>query len=148
MTVAKFIVKASRSPVSNLKLQKLLYYVQGWSLGIYEKPVFTAEIQAWAHGPVVPNVFLALRHLRWASVPIPTEAIPLEPHLENHVHMVLRAYGEFTAADLERLSHTEKPWLDARGNLPSDAPSRAIITNESMKEFFGSKVHGKTAQEA
>jgi len=145
MTVAKYIAKVSAEPVSNLKLQKLLYYVQGWNLGLHEKPVFTAEIQAWAHGPVVPNVFLALRHLRWNPVPVPPEAISLEPQLEQHIHSVLHAYGKFSAADLERLSHTEKPWLDARGNLPLNAPSRAIITHESMKEFFGRGVHGQKA---
>ncbi len=145
MAVAKYIAKVSAEPVSNLKLQKLLYYVQGWHLGFYGKAAFTADIQAWAHGPVVPNVFLALRHLRWNPVPIPAETITLEPHLENHIHSVLHAYGKFTAADLERLSHTEKPWLDARGSLPPDAPSQAIITHESMKDFFGSRVNGKKA---
>lgn len=140
--VAKFIVNVADSPVSNLKIQKLLYYVQGWYLGIHSKAVFHENIEAWAHGPVVPDVFHALRHHGWNPVPKSDEVITLEPHIDAHVRDVLRAYGKFSAAQLERLSHTEAPWLDARAGLPSDAPSRAVITHKAMKEFFASRWHG------
>jgi uncharacterized phage-associated protein len=143
MAVAKFIVQSADGPISNLKLQKLLYYVQGWNLGIRGKPVFHSSIQAWAHGPVVPEAFQVLRHLGWRPIPVATETITLESQIDSHIRSVLHAYGKFSATDLERLSHTEKPWLDARGDLPPDAPSQAIITLDSMKEFFGQRVNGK-----
>ena len=145
MSVARFIVKIADGSTSNLKLQKLLYYVQGWNLGLHGKPLFHAEIQAWAHGPVVPDVFHALRHCGWKPVPVPPETIEIESKVEAHIRNVLQAYGKFSADQLERLSHTEKPWLDARGELPFDAPSRAVITHKSMKEFFGSCVNAQTS---
>lgn len=143
MSVARFIVKISEGPTSNLKLQKLLYYVQGWNLGIYGKPIFHADIQAWAHGPVVPDVFHALRHHGWNPVPVPSRAVNIEPQFESHIRNVLQAYGGFSAEQLERLSHTEKPWLDARGDIPPSAPSRVVITQKSMKEYFGSRVNAQ-----
>lgn len=56
-------------PVSNLKLQKLLYYAQAWHLAIFKQPLFNDEIEAWVHGPVVPEVFRAYRDNKWASIP-------------------------------------------------------------------------------
>jgi len=141
MAIAKFIVNIADDPTSNLKLQKLLYYVQGWYLGIHGKAVFHEEVQAWAHGPVVPDVFHALRHHGWNPVPKSSEIIVLDGQIDSHVRAVLKAYGKFSAAQLERLSHTEQPWLDARGDLPPNVPSRAVITHKSMKEYFSSRVN-------
>ena len=141
-TVAKFIVQHSREPVSNLKLQKLLYYVQGWSLGIYKKPIFEEEIQAWVHGPVVPDVFNQYRQFRWTPIEIPRQTLAIDDHTKNHIKSVLDVYGKWTASQLEALSHKESPWLVARGSLSPDTPSRAVITHASMKEFFSGQVHG------
>jgi Uncharacterized phage-associated protein len=59
--IAKIILKLSNPDVgdiiSNLKLQKLLYYVQGFALAMYDKPLFDEDIEAWMYGPVVPCVY-------------------------------------------------------------------------------------------
>ena len=43
--------------ISNLKLQKLLYYAQGSFLAVTDKPLFEDNIVAWCHGPVVESVY-------------------------------------------------------------------------------------------
>ncbi|WP_208932366.1 Panacea domain-containing protein [[Haemophilus] ducreyi] len=43
--------------ISNLKIQKLVYYAQGFSLAINNKPLFSEKIQAWTHGPVTPELY-------------------------------------------------------------------------------------------
>ncbi len=137
--VAKVIIQKSSGPISNLKLQKLLYYVQGWHLGLKGTPVFGDPIQAWVHGPVVPEIFQRYRHHRWNPIDMPTtDAVVADPYAK-HIDAVLKVYGKYTADQLERLSHTEKPWLDARGDLPASAPSNAEITVRSMREFFARK---------
>jgi len=60
LQIARHIVRESRTtgePITNLKLQKLLYYCQGWHLAYHEKVLFSDPIQAWVHGPAVPNVY-------------------------------------------------------------------------------------------
>jgi uncharacterized phage-associated protein len=141
-TIAKFIVKNASLPVSNLKLQKLLYYAQGWNLGIHGEPIFAEQIEAWIHGPVVPAIFRQYRTFQWTPIVPEVEPVYLDDSTSSHVLDVLKAYGKLTAAQLEMLSHTETPWLHARKGLGPKESSNAVITHESMKRYFGKLAHG------
>ena len=58
--VANFFIgrfQEAQDPVTNLKLQKLLYYAQGWYLAFFDEPLFDERIEAWLHGPVVPPIY-------------------------------------------------------------------------------------------
>lgn len=142
--VAKFIIQES-DRVSNLKLQKLLYYVQGWHLGLKGTPVFGEELEAWVHGPVVPSTFQIYRVFGWRDIEKEKEAVlaPLLPDHASHIREVLRAYGKFSGDQLERLSHTEDPWMTARKELPSDARSNYLISKSSMREYFAGKARAQ-----
>jgi uncharacterized phage-associated protein len=139
-TLAKFIIQNS-DRVSNLKLQKLLYYVQGWHLALKGEPIFTAEIQAWVHGPVTPEVFHLYKHFRWNPIEKPTEDLAMPASIASHTKLVLDAYGKYAASQLEALSHSESPWIDARMGLSPNAPSNAVISHQAMRVYFASK-HG------
>lgn len=130
-----FLAREKGIEITNLKLQKLLYYAQAWSLAFYQKPLFTEDFEAWIHGPVVPVLFHRFKHLRWS--PIVEEVTPVDDNeLRSHLETVLASYGKATAGQLERLSHSERPWRDARGDLPTDASSRNVIHKDSIQEFF------------
>lgn len=127
--------------IDNLKLQKLLYYTQAWHLAIFGTPILAEEIEAWVHGPVVPEVFRLYRDFRWNAVTaVPSGHLP--PGLAKHVTEVLKAYGEFTGLQLERLTHSERPWLEARGGLPPDSPSHNVISHASMKDYYRARMNG------
>ncbi len=126
--------------VSNLKLQKLLYYCQAWHLSITGTELFSERIEAWVHGPVVPPVFGAYKANRWMDLPVPTvaiidEGLP-ERTISEHVSEILDIYGNLSGTELERLTHREKPWLEARGDAPPYSPSNAIISPDTMREFY------------
>lgn len=141
-TVAKFIVqKSEASTISNLKLQKLLYYVQGWHLGLYGVPVFSEEIQAWIHGPVVPVIFQTYREFKWTPITVDATPANVDAPTSKHILAVLGAYGKLTAAQLEATSHEEAPWIEARKGLDPKSSSRAVITLDSMKHFFDKLAH-------
>jgi uncharacterized phage-associated protein len=129
-------------PVSNLKLQKLLYYAQAWQLAIHDEPLFSDPIQAWVHGPVVPSVYR--RYKDWAWKPI--EDNPVFPELDQtaqeHLAEVMSIYGTMTAYGLELLTHEETPWRNARGQLAVDEPSNAVISLEDMKTFYRAQMNG------
>lgn len=128
--------QARRMEVSNLKLQKLLYYTQAWHLVFEDGPLFDDALEAWVHGPVVPKVFGDYKSFRWAPVTDP--CIPPENDSEicNYIDIVLNAYGPLSATDLERLTHSELPWLEARAGLAPDEPSRNRISTETMKAYY------------
>lgn len=128
-------------PITNLKLQKLLYYSQAWYLAILNKPLFHERIEAWVHGPVVPPVFGEYKACRWHPLSDPGETTieegdPAWP-IRAHIAEVMDAYANLTGPDLESLTHREDPWKKARNGIAQDASSNAIITHQSMIEFYG-----------
>ena len=132
-------------PVSNLKLQKLLYYAQAWYLALYDQPLFDERIEAWVHGPAVPPVYGAYKG--WAWQPIQDDpgldSIGLPKPIEDHLNEVMDAYGTMGAYELEKLTHAESPWLNARGGMPIDQPSNAVISHEDMKNYYRRVLDGK-----
>src|SRR5205085_1691146 len=99
-----------------MKLQKLLYYAQAWSLVWDETPLFTERIEAWANGPVVPEVYE--RH-RGAFTVSAWQGDPtnLDKDACETIDAVLNFYGGKTAQYLSDLTHAERPWRDARIGL-------------------------------
>ena len=139
--VSKVVISKSPEPISNLKLQKLLYYVQGWSLALHDRLAFYEEIQAWVHGPVVPAAFYEYRHFKWNPIEIPVEPSSIANEEISHIENVLAAYGSFTAPQLEILSHDESPWIDAREGYSEKEICQRIIMPEAMKTFFKTKIN-------
>lgn len=126
-----------QNPVSNLKLQKLLYYAQAWHLVIFERRLFEDSIEAWVHGPVVPAVFRQYKEFRWNPIPR-RDTNPLSARIERHLEEVWKVYGKFDATTLERRTHEEDPWKHAREGLSPDISSNAVITRHSMKVYYSS----------
>jgi uncharacterized phage-associated protein len=122
--------------VANLKLQKLLYYAQAWNLVFTDEPLFHETCEAWVHGPVVARVFGEYKTSRWAPIADPIGPAVEDPEIRAHIDNVLEAYGNFGATQLERLTHQERPWIEARAGLAPDEPSRNAISMKSMKEFY------------
>jgi uncharacterized phage-associated protein len=145
--LSKIDIEAGDS-ISPLKLQKILYYCQAWHLTIFKKPVFDERIEAWAKGPVVPS-----QYKRFAETPIYDSIritnielhIPkLDKNTEELLIEVINLYGERSASYLENLTHSENPWIEARGNLEPHRKSSAEISHKSMIDFYSTfKKHGK-----
>jgi len=146
--VARFILQLAQEQkiaVSNLKLQKLLYYSQAWYLAILGKPLFHERIEAWVHGPVVPPVFGEYKQFRWNPLPYPEGVVEIEAgdparSITKHVSEVVKVYGALSGPQLELLTHQEDPWKIARNNLPPDAASSVVITHQSMIDYYGPMV--------
>lgn len=142
--VAEALINLSHEkngPISNLKLQKLLYYSQAWYLAFFEQPLFEEEIEAWVHGPVVPRVFSRYRVCRWSPIPA-GDTVGVPELVSAHLAQVWHAYGKFSPYELERLTHSESPWKDAREGLPPDASSHNVITKDAMMSYYSSRLNG------
>jgi uncharacterized phage-associated protein len=123
--------------LTNLKLQKLLYYAQGWYLAMHDEPLFNEPLEAWIRGPVVPEVFREFKDA--GAKPIGLEPRPLQAFpskLMEHVKDVWEAYGDLSSFSLERLSHNEPPWRSARQGLPPDAACNHRLDLDLMRAFF------------
>lgn len=122
--------------LTNLKLQKLVYYAQAWYLALQGKALFDADFQAWVHGPVCPPLYSKFKHYRWNPIAADLGEIKLPDDIEQHLIEVYDVYDGYSAYQLEQMTHAESPWLEARGDLPIDESSEAVISKSSMQSFY------------
>lgn len=135
--------KSEGSSLTHLKLQKLVYYAQAWSLVLLERPMFHGEFQAWAHGPVNYALYSKYRNYGWENIEPLTEdnsSVDPEDVFDADELQVLdevwEIYGDYDAKYLERLTHQERPWIEARGSLRPGERCENIISESVMKEFY------------
>ena len=117
--------------LTNLKLQKLLYYQQGFHLAAMDTPLFEEEVEAWMYGPVVPTVYDTYSGYGSNVLPDVDETISLTEDEEVLFNQVYDAYREFSAIGLMNLTHTESPWINA---TPHDRGT--VIPQSAMTSYF------------
>lgn len=137
--VAKYILLKTGS-VSAMKLQKLVYYSQAWSLVWDDEPLFRESIQAWANGPVVRSLYAAHRKMYLITQQdlLAGSADELSDTQKATVDAVIKAYGDKSAQWLSDQTHSEDPWKIARSGLAENERGENEITLESMSEYYSS----------
>lgn len=121
-----------------MKLQKLLYYSQAWSLVWEEAPLFSERIEAWANGPVVREAYDVHKgQFLVDSWPLGDSSV-LSTDQRETVDSVLEFYGDKTAQWLSDLTHAETPWKHARRGLEPGQRGETEITPAAMAEYYGS----------
>ena len=135
--VAKYILSKC-GPMTAMKLQKLTYYSQAWSLVWDDACLFENRIEAWANGPVVTDLYQQHRGKFEVSSWALGEIQNLSDSQKETIDVVLGAYGKFSALELSNLTHSEMPWIAARSNLDLDERGNSEITPESMVDFYTS----------
>ena len=135
--VAKYILKYCQEngvqDCSNKKLQKLMYYIQAWSLAFRNKNLFKAKIEAWLHGPVVREVYHKYKSFGFG--PIKENLDSFDKSIFNSDDMdlmnaVLKQYAKFDAGYLEMRTHIERPWIEARNSQDK------VITRDMMDSYY------------
>ena len=140
-TVADYLICAARQQgelLTNLKLQKLLYYAQAWYLAFYDERLFEENFRAWKHGPVLPTQYRRFRHAGWNPVLDRVSMPELPERIRAHLLEILKGYGSESAIALEQMTHAEAPWREARGDLDPEVNSNRPISTASMRDFYGS----------
>ncbi len=130
--VARYIlaIQDDEETITNLKLQKLLYYAQGFHLALLGKPLFLDSVKAWVHGPVVPTVWYDYKDC--GSKPISRlEAFDvgvIDAESRSVIDEVCNVYGQFSPWRLREMTHDEPPW--------KNTASQAVISHAAMESYF------------
>lgn len=137
--VAKYILD-KQGDMSAVKLQKLVYYSQAWSLVWDDVAMFDNRIEAWANGPVSPDLYRAHRGRYEVCADTFRAGRPeaLSCKAKETIGIVLGAYGDKSAQWLSDQTHIERPWIDAREGLPETERSNKEIATASMAEYYSS----------
>ncbi|MBP1614523.1 MAG: putative phage-associated protein [Bacteroidetes bacterium] len=119
--------------ISNLKLQKLLYYMQGFYLAYFHESLFDEEIEAWQYGPVVPVVYEHYKDNGSAGISPSGQSLIFNlPKEETLFNEVFRVYGDYSAIGLMNLTHSEMPWKSTKiGD---------VIEKQKLNSFFGKRL--------
>jgi uncharacterized phage-associated protein len=126
--------------LSALKLQKLVYYAQVWSMVLRNQPLFHQPVEAWKHGPVVRELWEAYKPYRHEAIPTPTVDFPSFAPAELEIlDFVWMRYGELSAHQLRDLTHSEPSWQNTRNGLGTDEASDRIVSLEEMKTFHAAE---------
>ncbi len=140
LDIAKWFINAtdreSGDAITHLKVQKLIYYAQGWALGRTGEPLFDEDLEAWAHGPVAMSVYHQFRDCGFDAIPSQKITRRITGEHARLLTRVNNEYGIFSAKRLEKKTHAERPWLEARGSLPPEARCKNVIVKATMRRFF------------
>ncbi len=141
-----FIVKAyedgREAEMTNMKVQKLLYYAQSLHLALYDEPLFNEEIQAWRYGPVCPPAYRFYSDFEANQLPIPDreELSQIPDERKDVLAEVWEYFGSYHAYLLSDMTHLEFPWKKARRGLSSEARSTERILLQDLKELGHQKL--------
>lgn len=136
----KILVRASSTEqgelASNMKLQKLLYYMQGFHIAVFDKKLFEEDIEAWQYGPVVPIVYEEYNNNGSNGiVPEEKEPIKLNDKEERLFEQVFNVYGQYSAIGLMNLTHNESPWKTTNTGKGS------VISYDKLKNYFKTRLN-------
>jgi uncharacterized phage-associated protein len=131
------IAKARGQSLTNMQLQKLVYIAHGYSLAILHRPLIKQSVEAWRYGPVIPDLYRALRRYGAGDVTDTVPIITFDSLSETErklLSTVLDAYGRFSGAQLSTMTHKEdSPW---RKVYREGLYNNEIIPNPSIAQHY------------
>ncbi|MCP4214876.1 MAG: DUF4065 domain-containing protein [bacterium] len=133
---ASYILQKS-GEITAMKLQKLVYYCQAWSLVWDEAPLFDEKLEAWANGPVVRELFNLHRN-QFTVSNLPGDLTKLSAPQKETIDSVIKFYGDKSSQWLSDLTHMEEPWKNAREGLAVGERGAREITIASMMDYYSS----------
>lgn len=136
--IAEYIIAIGKE-ITPLALQKILYYAQGFYKAFFGKFLFEDDCQAWVHGPVYVNIYEKYKEFKSANIFIDVD-YDIEDIIEDEKREILDAvikyFGYYNGKALEKMSHFETPWINARKGLLPIENSNNIISKNDIKEYF------------
>jgi len=133
-----FIAREYGDNLTHLKLQKLVFYADAWHMVLNDgTPLISEQFEAWVHGPVVRSLYDRFRGSSWHpimdEVSYPHSA---DESVQNHLKDLYEVFGACSAFELEKMTHDEEPWIQARGGLEPDQACTREIDKALMHSFY------------
>ena len=134
--ISGYVISLTRNNIeenlTNLKLQKILYYLQGYYLALYKKELFENEIEPWKYGPVVCEVYHTYKSYGDNSIVLPDVEMNFDyisDEQKKFINKVYNYFRQFSGIKLMEMTHGEHPWKDSYGK-------KDIISKKILLDFF------------
>lgn len=128
--------------VTPLMLQKLLYFIQGVYSALYGKSIFEEDCRAWIHGPVYPEVYDLFRDFKYNPIDDARFALlegtedALTDDEKRVIDLVANTFGMYGGKVLEKITHNENPWMEARKGYGDSIPSSELLPKERIMKYY------------
>lgn len=128
----------SKGPMTNKKLQKLCYYSQAWYCTLFPgRKLIDGDFEAWIHGPVHPKLYRWFSAYGWSEIPLQKNIDAVtDSSITEFLDTIFNTFAQYTADQLEAMTHAEKPWKEARQGYNDDEPCENVISIQSMVDFY------------
>ena len=137
--IAMYIIHTA-DEVTDLYLQKMLYFVKAFSMVLLGRDIVEEKCEAWAYGPVFPRIYDKYKEFGREQIPDYNRNVDYSELLSdeeiNLINYVIASLGIYNGGTLMRITHREKPWIDARMGLPECASSNNLVDDEVIKEYY------------
>ena len=145
LNVAFYFIKRGleeKKPITNKKMQKLVYYAKAWSVTLNDEKLFNDKIEAWVHGPAVPSLYETFKKFGSDYITELPKKISFDFSEEQQevLDSVWKVYGKYDANYLEILTHSELPWQEAREGLQGSESSNNEISLDTVKKYYSAKL--------
>ena len=149
-TVADYVILSLNGDENfsliNLKLQKLMYYIQAWSLGINGVPMMNAKFEAWVHGPVCIELYDRFKKDKNLYSFIDEEDVldndsrsKIDSEDVEFIDYILENYAQYSGVQIEAMTHSEDPWINARKGIKPMERCNNEITEQAMTDYYGKR---------
>ena len=128
--------------VTPLMLQKLLYFIQGVYSALYGRPIFEEDCRAWVHGPVYPEVYELFRDFKYNPIDdarfalLEGTADALTEEEKRVIDLVVNTFGMYGGKVLEKITHNEDPWMEARKGYGDSIPSSELLPKDRIMRYY------------
>lgn len=119
-----------REGITNLKLQKILYFAQAYYLAKLGKPLFGDIIEAWEYGPVVPSIYHQFKNKGNKALICEKDESNISEEDKKILNSIWDTFGGYSASRLVDISHAHSPWKNAY------ASNKKEISHKSMSEYY------------
>ncbi len=142
-SVALYILN-SKYEITNMSLQKLLYYVEAFAQVLLNVQIFNNRCEAWMYGPVYPKIYEKYKSFGNSQITVDTIDLSeiLSDDIRKLIDFVLNQFAIYNAVTLKDFSHSEAPWINAHVGYGEKEHCTEAITHEAIEEYF-SEMHKK-----
>lgn len=144
LNIADWLVNwanVNEAEVTNMKLQKLLYFVQGHYMDLHNgTPLFDEDMEAWAHGPVIPEIYRVFKKFGSGAVEVferDFDWATYDDEINDYLTTIWNTYGEMAAWKLRNISHAQDPWM----NNFKDGEYACSIPKADISKYFTGRTH-------
>lgn len=148
IVLSNYILK-HYGPMSHLKLQKLVYYCDAYSLAYFGKPLITDDFEAWVHGPVCRRLYDSLKDKSklYSDVAYTSDGIDVDKEFstltsdqQSLINSILGQLSSWSSFELETSTHQETPWKNARKGCSEADKCSVVISKDDMREYYRKEI--------